>query len=169
MSSTIGVQNIAHTNGTNAMTVNSDAVVSLPNIPYLIANTATAKNVTPHSYTGTIIYDTVISSRGILLNTTTGIFTVPLNGLYEITASVRLGANLTYAYWQLINHDATSTVQGNKLVMSHGSTAGFTTIQGSAMYNLVASTNYKITIGANSQSTVGVSEEQTWLDIKLIG
>ena len=167
--STLAIENIEHTNGTNAMTINSDAVVSLPNIPYLIANTAASKNVAPGGYTGTIIYDNVISSRGISLNTTTGTFTVPLNGLYEITASARLNSNLTYAYWQLINDDATSTVQGNKLIMTHGSTAGFTTPNGSAMYNLVASTNYKITVGANSSSSVAVSEGQTWLDIKLIG
>jgi hypothetical protein len=58
--STLGIENIEHTNGTNAMTINSDAVVSLPNIPYLIANTAVSKNVTPGGYTGTIIYDNVI-------------------------------------------------------------------------------------------------------------
>ena len=165
MTSILKVDNLQNTSGTSAMSINSDAVVSLPNIPYLIANTATAKNVTQGGYTGTIIYDNVISSRGILLNTTTGTFTVPLNGLYEITSAIRLNANLTYAYWQLINHDATSTVQQNKLVMSHGSTAGFTTPQGSAMYNLVASTNYKITIGASSSSSMAVDTEQTWLDI----
>ena len=39
MSSTIGVQNIAHTNGTNAMTVSSGGVVGFTNAPTGIGNT----------------------------------------------------------------------------------------------------------------------------------
>ncbi len=170
MSSKLGVQNIAHTNGTNAMTVNSDAVVSLPNIPYLTARVDNNKNVSPSGTTGIVIWDTVLASRGILLNTTTGVFTVPINGLYNFNAAVRLNADYNFIYWQVRNQDDSAALQGQKLVMAHGKTgATFSTAVGSVLLPLTTSTNYAITVATNTATSVAISSSQTWLDINFVG
>jgi len=48
MASTLGVENISHTNGTNAMTVSSGGVITFPNTPVGADGNPIAKTNTPY-------------------------------------------------------------------------------------------------------------------------
>ena len=68
------------------MSVDSSGRVALPQNPYLICNaTGYSGNVTPSGFSGKIPLQNVIGSRGIVLNTSTYKFTVPVTGLYNIS------------------------------------------------------------------------------------
>ena len=52
MSSKLGVENIAHTNGTNAMTISSGGVATLPQIPCCYVKLTTSNATVSHGYNG---------------------------------------------------------------------------------------------------------------------
>ena len=87
MSSKLGVENIAHTNGTNAMTISSGGVATLPQIPccHVKLTTSNAQDATnPYTTTNTDIrFDNIILNRGSCYSESTGRFTVPIAGIYE--------------------------------------------------------------------------------------
>tara|TARA_R100001460_G_scaffold38122_2_gene72571 strand:- start:1261 stop:1614 length:354 start_codon:yes stop_codon:yes gene_type:complete len=112
----------------------------------------------------------VLSSRGIILNASTNTWTVPVTGLYSISAAVRLNAEFTYLFWDL--QDATGTLtahQTGKLVLSHGNGAGFTTCLGTILAELETGKSYGTRVTGNSGSAVGLDDDQTWMDIHLVG
>lgn len=91
MSSTIGVQNIAHTNGTNAMTVSSGGVVTATSairapgaVLQVIAGYATSETSNNSvTYVATPLFATITpssTSSKILIQTSGGYLYVPGNG-----------------------------------------------------------------------------------------
>jgi hypothetical protein len=95
MSSKIGVQNIAHTNGTNAMTIASDGVATFSNPPVNVGvsnlqffrldgnvNTTTTATVLTSWADG---HDNDLFKRiGTAWSNSSGVFTPSASGLYEI-------------------------------------------------------------------------------------
>ena len=106
MSSTIGVQNIAHTNGTNAMTVDSSGRVLQPTKPAFMArgygslNTAsslTVNSITPASSIQIAKSFTIVDVNvGSSFNNTTGKFTCPVAGLYQVMYHIGFKAGHQY-------------------------------------------------------------------------
>ena len=80
MASTLKVQNIAHTGGTNAMAVNSSGVITEPTKP---AFRATISAITLSHGTWTLMNaDGTNYNNGSHYNTTSKKFIVPVNGVY---------------------------------------------------------------------------------------
>ena len=169
--STLAIENIEHTNGTSAATINSTGTMTQPNIPFLICNCdGFSGNITPTSYSGLIPWQNVLSSRGIALNTSTNLWTVPVTGLYLISAAVRLNSNYSYMYWSVDDRTGSpASVQGDKLVIGHGSGTTFTTAVGSVLLTLETGKNYGMRANASSGSAVALNATQTWMDIHLVG
>tara|TARA_Y100000114_G_C11581792_1_gene241425 strand:+ start:69 stop:584 length:516 start_codon:yes stop_codon:yes gene_type:complete len=170
--STLSIENIQHTNGTSAATINSNGTMLQPNIPFVICNCSgyTGGNITPSGYSGLIPWKNIISSRGIVLDTSTYLWTVPITGLYHISAAVRLNANYNYTYWAIDDRTGSPTaVQDNKLVIGHGGGTTFTTAVGSVLLTLETGKNYGMRANASSSSGVAISNSQTWMDIHLVG
>ena len=86
MASEIGVQTIQHTNGTDAMTIDSSGRVAQPALPAwsvkFSSGSYVALPVTP------AIFDTVVVNRGSIYDTSTGVVTIPVAGVYNIIAMV---------------------------------------------------------------------------------
>jgi hypothetical protein len=109
MSSKIGVQNIAHTNGTNAMTVSSGGVATFTNPPINVGvsnlqffrldgniNTTTTTTVLTSYADG---HDTDLFKRiGTAWSNSSGVFTPSASGLYEITFIASLGTTSNNDY-----------------------------------------------------------------------
>lgn len=94
MASELGVQTIQHTNGTDAMTINSTGNVFLPNRPsfmftYSGANWTSNGGLTG-SYSATVVNE---GSPAITWTDGTGRLTVPLTGLYLITFGILVNPN----------------------------------------------------------------------------
>ena len=101
MSSTIGVQNIAHTNGTNAMTVDGSG------------NATFAKNISQTDLQfwsgyhdqqeapgagGTLIYWSASANNGI--TESSGVWTIPVSGIYLFSISVIANTAAGGIRWQ---------------------------------------------------------------------
>jgi len=92
--STLGIENIEHTNGTSAMTVDTSGRIKMPKVPAFsvrgygsIQNAATVNGFTVATGTDIIYnYDEVAINRDSAFDNTTGIYTVPVAGMYQVQA-----------------------------------------------------------------------------------
>ena len=92
--STLGIENIEHTNGTSALTVDTSGRINMPKVPAFavrgygsIQNAATVNGFTVGSGTDIIYnYDEVAINRDSAFDNTTGIYTVPVAGMYQVQA-----------------------------------------------------------------------------------
>jgi hypothetical protein len=91
MSSKLGVQNIAHTNGTNAMTVASDGVVTASQ-PVLakLAMTSDQNNLTEESYNKVKLDVAVIDTKSGF-NNSNDTYVIPISGFYRIYFQAHIG------------------------------------------------------------------------------
>jgi len=95
MSSKIGVQNIAHTNGTNAMTISSGGVATFTNAPIGADITVADQWRKTGDTTGTLepitdlerIDTTGQGTIGTAMSVSSGIFTFPTTGIYLVRAT----------------------------------------------------------------------------------
>ena len=160
--------------GTSAATIDSSGRMTQPNIPFLQCSCTgySGGNITPSGYTGKVPFQEVIASRGIVLDTSTNLFSVPVTGLYNISAAVRLNADYTYLYWVMDDRTDSSNpvrLDSNKLILAHGGGTSFTTCVGSVMFTLQTGKNYGMSVAGNSTSAVALNNEQTWMDVHLVG
>ena len=86
MASTLKVQNIAHTGGTNAITVASDGKVSFPNRPLMtntwqITSSKSGGGDITANWAKTTYYST--ASSGSDMTQSSGVFTFPETGIYS--------------------------------------------------------------------------------------
>ena len=156
------------TNSNSALTIDSSGQVALPKVPFAMVNVSGSNNITPGS-SGTVLFNNVVSSRGISWNTSTYKFTVPVAGLYSFSGAVRVNADRTYLFW-VVDSPLGTAVQASKIVLSQGySGAGFTTACGSCILSLSTGTEYVIRAGDSGGSSVGLEPAQTFMDVRLIG
>ena len=83
MASELGVQTIQHTNGTDAMTINSSGYVILANPVSFLAHAMSS-----NTESGNLVFNNVQHNLGNGYSTSTGKFTAPVKGVYHFTANV---------------------------------------------------------------------------------
>jgi hypothetical protein len=109
--SVLGVRNIQHTNGTDAMTIASDGLVTFNNPPNPIGfcvhksgnQSITANDTKIESWATTMRggFNTDGSS-GTMIDLSTGIVTIPADGYYQMNINIRLDSfSGTYAYFDI--------------------------------------------------------------------
>ena len=85
------VQNIKHTNGTTAQTVDSTGRILTPARPAFLAYlSATQSNISNGNSYVTIQFDSEVYDVGGVFNTSTYKFTAPISGTYSVYAQARL-------------------------------------------------------------------------------
>ena len=88
MTSILGTQSIQHPNGTSAMGIDASGRVTQPQIPccQLRLTTSNAQDTSnPYTTTGTDIrFDRIEINQGNYYSESTGRFTVPVAGIYEV-------------------------------------------------------------------------------------
>lgn len=161
------------TGTTTAMTIDSNGQVLLSAIPFMKMNLSANTSVSATTTGVTMPLDNVISSRGITLNTSTYKFQVPVTGLYHFSGAVRVDSGaIDYLWWSIADSSGTA-LQTNQLVLANyrAPVSNFSTVSGSAVQSLTASTDYQIIFGvsASAVGTQTVSGGQTWMDIYLLG
>ena len=104
MSSTIGVQNIAHTNGTNAMTISSGGVVVPRKQSHVLVIPQAATGYSSLASGTFLPFNHISESLGTGssdFSTTTYKYTAPCKGLYYISFKTITGTAAANAYWAL--------------------------------------------------------------------
>lgn len=81
MASTLKVQNIAHTGGTSAMTIDTSGRVTTPQLPFFHVQHPVVGSST--STNGHITFPTVITNQGNHWNTSGNYFLAPVTGIYQ--------------------------------------------------------------------------------------
>tara|TARA_R110000851_G_scaffold51924_1_gene122976 strand:+ start:143 stop:703 length:561 start_codon:yes stop_codon:yes gene_type:complete len=96
MSSTIGVQNIAHTNGTNAMTIDSSGGTTFTSIPFNSVIETWYYNADESHNSGTALDSTwtrrsasLVANKNVGISVNNGIFTFPSTGIWNVTMTLR--------------------------------------------------------------------------------
>lgn len=137
-----------------------------PDLAYAFVYCGTTTSTTNASY---IPYDTVRSSNGIVWNTSTYRFTVPVNGIYHMTGGFRINRNENWAYWYL-NEDGVGSPYTDKLVLDHGEgTPAFTSAIGSMYAELTTGSEWGFGCYWTSTTTGDIHAGQTWMDIVFVG
>lgn len=95
MASELGVQTIQHTNGTDALTIDSSGRVLLPQVPCCHVNLTTSNSQdtsNPYTtYATNIKFDSIALNQGSCYSASTGEFTCPVAGIYA--ADIHLLSN----------------------------------------------------------------------------
>ena len=101
--STLKVQNIQHTNGTSGIVISSGGVITQPTIPCCQLRLTTSNvhdTSNPFTTTGTDIkFDRIEINQGSCYSASTGKFTAPVAGVYEVRCHL------------LTNNDASTNAQ----------------------------------------------------------
>ena len=109
MASEIGVQTIQHTNGTDAMTIDSSGRVLTPARPSFFAYVDTSDS-SDNDYTSMtqVDFDAVQHNIGGHFNLSTNKFTAPVSGVYQFN-------------WQVRVYNIASATSGNTALRINGS------------------------------------------------
>lgn len=171
MASILNVDQIGHsTSGTTALEIDSSGQVLLPAIPFMKMDVSADVDVSGSTSGTTTPFNNVISSRGITLNTSTYKFQVPVTGLYHFSGSVRIDETADYVWWTVADSSNTR-LQSNGFALGNyrSPVSQFSTVSGSMLQPLTASTDYAIQFGSSIGGTVTIHGGQTWMDIFLVG
>lgn len=141
--STLKVQEIQHTGGTTAQTIDSTGRILTPARPAFRARIAGSTG--NHGDNGTLIFETEDFDIGGVYNTSNGKFTAPINGVYHIMFRGLSATNATggvntageYPYGDLYKNG--STLAGTRFY-GYDNTGNF-------MLTLMANTTLQLTSG----------------------
>jgi hypothetical protein len=152
-------------NGTTAFSISASGIVTMPNQPAFYASTTQSSS----NQGATIVWDQAGLNRGNILNTSTGIFTVPVTGIYSLQSCVRFNnAGITYVQSYMAKNNTSSLVVGTNT----NSTLGNPTYTASLISTTVLLTAgdtvrvYTQSSAANNQS---ISGSESWFSGCLIG
>ena len=119
--STLGIENIEHTNGTSAMTVDTSGRIAMPKVPAFavrgfgsLQNAATVNGFTVATGTDIIYnYTSIDLNRDSAFSNTTGKYTVPVAGLYQVHAGYGFKSSTNYLRIGLFLTSSDDTTQGH--------------------------------------------------------
>ena len=175
MASEIGVQTIQHTNGTDAITIDSNGVVTRPVVPAwratAIHHDRTASGAA--AVTWSTATDTNDNRRyrlgGVTLGGSSPInheFTVPVTGLYQLNVNMRVDeVGTSYCYMMIRVND--STVSDAYSI--EGTPSGsYQTMTLCDVYYIEANDQVSVWVGTNSDTSYEIDGNSTFSGV-LVG
>lgn len=172
MSSKLGVENIAHTNGTNAMTISSGGVATFtnqivtPTRPSFYASNLDGTTFTAGTLTGADASGYGYSNGGMSYNSSTGELTVPIAGFYMISFGILLNPNSGRCEAK-VQIQPSGGSYGERFIVDANGTSTYDTCGGAFTYPLGA--NDKIKIGRNSGTAYPANHPSTFINVAYIG
>ena len=146
------VQNIKHTNGTTATTVDSNGFVVMPKRPYF-NSTLTTQSLAGSTQV-TLVAGSLHHNNGTHYNTSNGRFTAPVSGVYTFSGSISMNATGGYLFISHVNSGGSGIQEyyGNQ---ANNSNDSLTRYQCGATFYMTA-TDYITFVAAHFTSTHNV-------------
>jgi hypothetical protein len=178
MSSTIGVQNIAHTNGTVAATVSSGGVVTFTSDPFNNVIETFYYDSTDRVHTDGVVLNQAwtrqtanqTANKNSGMSASSGIFTFPSTGVWrtELDAQFITSQSSTYAGFSLyFTANNSSYTQIN--ARYNGNTAGamYMSVNMPYTFNITDTSNQKIRFNVSAQHQITIRGGSTHAGTKL--
>jgi hypothetical protein len=161
------VQNIKHTNGTTAQTIDSSGRVSLPSVPAfrvsLISNqsiTATGDHDVEWDEGTTSESDNSFTQGGF--SWSSGVVTVPLTGVYFFSVILRVDSvGSGYIVGKLMKNDESS---GNReaYIIDGSPASDYANLTGSTVFKCNSNDNIRMSIASSADSSYNVTNASTF-------
>ena len=164
MASTLKVQNIAHTGGTTAMTVDSSGRVTKPQLPAFHVSLASAQTLSTTAAT-VLFEDRGTSYNNFLqggITISSGVITVPIAGVYQFNTLIRansVGSGFITA--RIMRNSMSGSEEGGYIIIGNTRSTDYDNLTGSTVYNMNASDTVKIEMktSADTSWNVGTQSE----------
>ena len=164
MASTLKVQNIAHTGGTTAMTVDSSGRVTKPQTPAFHVGLASAQTLSTTAAT-VLFEDRGTSYNNFLqggITISSGVITVPVAGVYQFNTLIRansVGSGFITA--KISRNSVLSSEAVGYIIIGNTRSTDYDNLTGSTVYNMSASDTVKIEMktSADTSWNVGTQSE----------
>ena len=158
MASEIGVQTIQHTNGTDAMTIDSSGRVLKPQAPaFMISLTSGQAFTAANSWTtisNMVDSDTNAFTQGGM-SLSSGVITVPVAGVYHFSTNIRIDGIGSSYFWVMISKNNSSTADYNHTSIDGTPDSSYITFSASGLYKLSANDTVRVKVysGADTSYT----------------
>ena len=164
MASTLKVQNIAHTGGTSAMTIDSSGRVTKPQLPAFHVGLASAQTL---STTGATV---LFADRGTSYNNflqggmslSSGVITVPIAGVYQFSTIIRVnGVGSGYMTARIQRNSMNGSEEGGYIIIGNARSTDYDNLTGTTIYKMDANdiVQVGITASADTNWNVGTQSE----------
>ena len=164
MASTLKVQNIAHTGGTTAMTVDSSGRVTKPQLPAFHVSLASAQTLSTTAAT-VLFEDRGTSYNNFLqggITISSGVITVPIAGVYQFNTLIRANAvGSGFITARIMRNSMSGSEEGGYIIIGNTRSTDYDNLTGSTVYNMNASDTVKIEMktSADTSWNVGTQSE----------
>ena len=167
MASELGVNTIQHTNGTDALTIDSSGRVQLPNIPCCFVQLTTSNSQDtsdPYEMEGSVIkFDKIVTNQGSCYSAGTGHFTCPVDGVYEASVTMLTSSSGTENHQIHLLKNSSTVASGYNAVNDQH-------VQMTASVILDCAANDTIAVQhANARLYINSSGQYSMFTVKLLG
>ena len=162
MASTLKVQNIAHTDGTTGLTIDSAGRILKPALPAFRVGLIISQAETTTTSSRLVEWDEGTSSESDFCFTqggfswNTGVVTVPVTGIYSFSMALRID-NVNGQYYVVGRITKNNDNASNKeLYVIDGQAApNYINLTGTTLFKLDANDNIKVTVFVENDSSSG--------------
>tara|TARA_B100000900_G_C20534376_1_gene697717 strand:- start:372 stop:914 length:543 start_codon:yes stop_codon:yes gene_type:complete len=180
MTSTLKVQNIAHTGGTNAQNIQSNGSVLLPSIPFGRFTITPASGPANPTVSDEDLAPLTLGSNSRGVTVSNNLWSVSQTGIYRWEGTIRVNNTSNYC-WVAI-YDSTNSRYHNASTINGGTfeagrtpykldgpnASNFMTLSFSHIFQFVAGEDYGVKVGIAS-STATLDYTQSEFTISLVG
>ena len=162
MASEIGVQTIQHTNGTDAMTIDSTGRVLTPARPAFRLCVGSVQSVSSTDQTIITFADQGASLNNFIqggISVSSGRVTVPVAGVYSLSFALRVdGVGSGYALVRMLRN-ANNLGQAVTYVIDGGPSSSYENFTANAVFKLDANDVVDVRINASTDSSYNVNDK----------